>query len=663
MTRSIPGLLLALCLLVSAGSCGSSGDRVFILISMDTTRADRLGCYGYEAAETPNIDALAAEGVLFEQATTPLPTTLGSHSTMFTGNYPPVHGVRYNGMFTLADESVTLAELFSDAGYVTGGVPAAAPLHIATGAGQGFDEYLFPEDMDVLTGTEHGLGRRADETTRLALDFAQRHRGESFFLWVHYWDPHAPWSPPFPYSSKFSGRAYDGEIAYADANIGELIGGLKELGAWDDATVVLVGDHGEGLYEHGEKTHGYMAYQTTMHVPFIIKPSGGGSGRRVSDPVSLVDVAPTVLDYAGLELPEAVDGLSLRPAIRGGELPLRSVYFESLAGALLFGWSSLEGVRIGDWKLIDSLSPQLFNVAEDPGETVDLAAQEPQRIDELRAELAAMRNDWEELQQGRNSIGVPLSAEKAAQLDALGYLSGSGGSVENTLEGSPEPRDRLHLEPAIHAARELSINGHNEAALVSWQRILQEDPNNRFALYHSARAMRGVGRLDAAFERTKQVLALYADRSAVMLGGEILVQQGKPVESAKWYAEWIPQVLTPGARDHGMTYRWAATLFAAGDTDFAAELVDQAIDEGTQFPSFHVLQAACRARQGREAEALASLETAIAEGYADRGTLAGEVQLAELRAIEGFDALLATIPEPEEGAGDASGTPAPGAKS
>ncbi|ANM28912.1 hypothetical protein ABI59_03765 [Acidobacteria bacterium Mor1] len=651
-------LLLTCLLLLPFGGCHDPAPAgAVILITMDTTRADRLGCYGYDKAETPSIDALAAEGTLFEQAQSPISTTLASHSSMFTGNYPPVHGVRYNGMFTLGEDSVTVAEMLSEAGFRTGGFPAAPPLAPPTGVGQGFEEYELPpkpDDKEVRGGGQghqgdhdHGYARLAVDSTKTALDFVRRHKGEPFFLWIHYWDPHAPWEPPFPYSSRFAGRPYDGELAYADAELGKLFDQLKAEGAWDDTLIVLAGDHGEGLYEHGERWHAHLAYQTTLHVPLIVKAPGGvGAGRRVPEPVSLVDVGPTILDYAGMAMPGEIDGYSLRPVVEGADPVRRALYLEAISGALVFGWSPLEGLRLDNWKLIDSGQPELYDLATDPGELNNLYDQEIERAEELRAELTKMRADWDSSASAKASVDTPISQEQLDYLASLGYLGGATATTELDRENAPQPREMLHLEPGIFEGREQAEAGYHELAIATYERVLAVDPDNRLVLHMVAMSQSKLGRLDDTLRNTLKMVELYPDYTpSRVLAGQTLLRMERFDEAAELYRKGIEeQQKLLGVADEGLTYRLAAVLFGGGKTEEALAVAEQAVGHGTSDPGFLVLIAAAQARLGLEQEALQNLTGAIAQGYVSRQVLEQEESLAELRALPGFSEVIKDLP-------------------
>src|SRR5271165_6122954 len=289
-----------------------------VVITIDTLRADHLGCYGYSQIHTPNIDALAAEGTRFERAYTVVPVTLPSHTVIFTGTYPMLSGMHDFSANKLSPQQPTLASVLKQHGYATGAVIGAAVLDSRFGLNQGFDFYYDHFDFSRLEESNlDEMERPGNVVADLALDWLGKNSQKNFFLWVHLYDPHFPYNPPEPYKHEYAAQPYDGEIAFADEQVGRVVRYLKEKGIYQNTVIVLCGDHGESLGEHGEKTHGFFIYNATMHVPLIIRLPENAGARTVSDPVSLVDLMPTVLRAVGLETPPQVQGRSLLPELRG----------------------------------------------------------------------------------------------------------------------------------------------------------------------------------------------------------------------------------------------------------------------------------------------------------------------------------------------------------
>ncbi len=413
--------------LLSASACGGGQARPagILLITLDTTRADHLGCYGDASAVTPNLDALAQQSVRFDQAMAAVPVTLPSHATMFTGLYPPTHGVRYNGMFRLGETSVTLAERLREAGFATGAVPAAYPVNAKSGLVQGFEIY---KDLFSEPGAEKlsvDAMRSAADVVKVGLETIHAVASKPFFVWLHFFDAHHPYVPPFPYSAQFRDHPYDGEIAYVDEQLGELFAALKKDGLWDRIVVIVAGDHGEGLYQHGERLHSQLVYESTLRVPLLIKAPGASAGAVIREPVTLADLAPTILDLARLPVPSGLDGISLRESLNSGKAPLRPVYFESLAGSLAFGWSPIEGVRRGKWKVIRGKETELYDLDTDPQETNDLAGVDAPMASDLTALLDADLARWQASAAPATTTEAPVDAEALARLASLGYVGGT----------------------------------------------------------------------------------------------------------------------------------------------------------------------------------------------------------------------------------------------
>jgi hypothetical protein len=637
VSRHAPRIVTVILAMAVTLSCMPDA-RVVVLITLDTTRADRLGCYGYKDAETPHLDALAASGVRFAEAMATVPVTLPSHASMFTGNLPPVHGIRYNGMFKLSEASTTLAELLAQGGWVTVGVPAGFPLGSYTGISQGFTTYddvpaAGPESLDSPWRIE----RSAAVVTDVGIDFLRKVGERRTFLWLHYFDPHEPYTPPFPFSARYRARPYDGEIAYVDRELGRLFDAMRELGLWERSLVVVAGDHGEGLYQHNEKMHANLVYQSTLHVPLILKPPGWVKPRVVEQPVSLIDIAPTVLDFAGVAGP-SMEGMSLRPIVYGASAPSRSLYFESLAGALVHGWSPLEGIRRGRFKYTRSSEPELFDLAADPGETDNVVASQGAEAFEMNEVLEQLEASWREKGTEGELTSVPLDPDEAETLASLGYL---GGFVTQERRGGPHPKDRIHLEGDMFVARDQILAGDCEAGLKQLEQVLAEDPVDRYALQGAATAAARLARYDTALQYTARLLEIYPEFTpGRILQGEIHVSRGeleRAVEDFRTGLEHSPD-------DSGLSYRLGVALFAQGQYSEARDTAERMIAKGSEVPSFLVLKAACDAGLGDADGSMASLRDAIARGYRDREVLTKEPLLEPLRRVPGFDEAIAAIP-------------------
>jgi len=450
-----------------------------IIISIDTCRADHLGCYGRSPSPTPALDRLAAQAVLFEEVVSPVPLTLPAHCSMLTGVTPLVHGVHDNMTYRLSDEQITLAEILKDRGYATGAILGAFVLDGRFGLSQGFDVY---DDIIEATSNDSVVlenERRATEVTDRACAWVDAQAGRAFFLFAHYYDPHWPYAPPEPYAARFAGQPYAGELAYADAEIGRLLQHLRDRGLYDRALIAVTGDHGESLGEHGEMMHGYFIYQSTVRVPLIVKPPHGGSAaaqaERVAARAGLIDVVPTVLGYLGLPAAISVEGRDLsRPDADAEGIEPRDFYCESLTPTI-YGCSPLLGLVGGDWKLIDSSEPELYTLADDPHEQHDRAGELPARVAALRARLVGLVATHD--QDAATTERQTADEETRQRLQSLGYIAGR--AVEEDLHVDhtrPAPRDLIDYHEALQTVLDRVGRGDLSGARELGERMLRERP-------------------------------------------------------------------------------------------------------------------------------------------------------------------------------------------
>jgi arylsulfatase A-like enzyme/Flp pilus assembly protein TadD len=457
--------------------------RNVVLISIDTCRADHLNCYGFARRTTPNIDAITQQAVLFENAYTPIPLTLPSHSSMLTGTYPPYHKVHDNLSCRLDESNLTLSEILRERGYTTGAVISSSIISSQFGIGQGFE--TFDERFVEKVGLHNDVERRGGEASRVACSFLEQHKDKSFFLFLHYYDPHTDYAPPEPFATKYADDLYSGEIAYTDSCIGQVIEKLKGLGLYDSTLLIIVGDHGESLGEHGETEHGYYIYQSTMRVPFIIRPPGFRGAKRVKDVVSLVDITPTILGYLDIAIPVHVQGLDLSgySGSRSHSNTDRQVYLESMM-ATMYGCNPLLGLAGQQYKYIRTTNSELYNLPNDPAEKNNLIVEQAKRarlmqgqLEELVGKLSAGRQVGSEM---------TLDDETRRRLESLGYV-GTGG-VSETLEfdaGKADPKDYIEYFERSQKVRYLKFDEKfAEARSVCEDMLRQwpELPNTYFML-------------------------------------------------------------------------------------------------------------------------------------------------------------------------------------
>jgi len=613
---------------------GCRGERLptrVVIVTLDTTRADRLGCYGYTDAATPNLDRLAEEAVLFENAVSPAPTTLPSHSTMFTGLYPQDHGVRYNLVFRLASDAVTLAELLRDAGFATAGFPAAFIVGRQFGIEQGFDTFREPPNglgpkkdplanagLPAATGVDHALAW---------LDTQPAHGKQ--FVWLHLYDPHVPYTPPFPYASQYRDRPYDGEIAYMDAQLGRLLDALRRSPRWPETLLVVAGDHGEGLYDHRERHHGNLIYESTQHVPLIVRAPSARSA-RVAEPVGLADLFATVLDYAGLP-PRDVRGASLRAAIEGrSKLALGDVYFESLAGSLNYGWAELRGLRHGTWKLIDSPEPELYRLDRDPQELENLADREPERLAELRAALAALAAPRSDLRASEPAHDAVLDPATERLLASLGYVSGGAGG---SAAGAPSPSAVIDVEAELLAAQAALAGGAWTQVEDVCRYVLKRDPTNKWSLVSLAATLVHTGRAREAQDWAAELVRLYPDSDqAYFQLGQALKVQGLERQAQ----QALDSGLAALPDSELLTYYRLVNAFDLGQEGLCEDAVPAATAKFARSGTLRVLLARCQARAGRTDAALVTLGEAVDRGFVQVDRLADAEEFRDVASRPAF---------------------------
>ena len=413
-----------------------------LFITIDTLRADHVGAYGARNVATPNIDAIAREGALARRATVQVPLTRPSHVSIFTGRYPAEHGIRDNVAPALGTNVPLMAETLKSAGFVTAGFVSSVVLARSSGLERGFD--LFSDKFEVGEDDARFLNtiqRRGDVPTREAIDWIRAHARDRFFAWVHLYDPHDPYEPPERYAVEYAEHPYDGEVAWSDELVGRLLGALQEAAVSDRTLVVVTSDHGEGLGDHGEAVHGYFIYETTLHVPLVVRGPGIKSGVVVDGVTRSVDLFPTVMDLLGLasRVP-VVSGRSVAPALRGTALADEPAFAESLVPLIHYGWSDLRSVRDGRWKYILAPRPELYDLDRDPGELANLVDREPARARAMRAGLEQRLRAEQSAARSAPSSAV-VTPDLLEKLGALGYVS-PGASAESSARGA-DPKDKL----------------------------------------------------------------------------------------------------------------------------------------------------------------------------------------------------------------------------
>jgi len=597
-----------------------------LLITMDTTRADYLGCYGWPGAATPNIDQFAVEGARFARCAACTPQTLPSHCTIMTGTYPYVHGIRRNGVARLADANVTLAETLREAGFATEAIVASVVLHGRHGLTQGFDEYV--DVRPGPTSNPAAAERKAGEVGDLATSALQKLAGgdpgaaaqprKPFFLWVHFYDPHYPYESS-RHADENSPAAYADEIAAMDVQIGRLMTALRDLGRARDTLVVLVGDHGEGLGQHGESQHGYLLYETTQHVPLIVWGPGVVPRREpVASQVRTLDVMPTILDYLGLPEAPPAQGISLRPMIEApkacADLP---AYSETMLPAEELGLSRLRAISHGGWKYIHATRPELYDLTTDREERHNLADQRAEVAARLKEELRSILAEAPPPPDAR-AAPVRLSAAEAQKLASLGYLGAQGDEADE----EPVSNELLTFEPegdnpADHIqAIETLVEGHRRSA---WGDDARAEPLLRSAVESFpesatlwaewARVITRLGREGEIIEVCNQVLAKHpASKQTRFSCARRLARIGRQdlaIETLRAGTELLPN-------DGEMHRELADALMAMQRFGEAQSSYEQAIGLDPRDAKALLGMGRLCARTGRYAEAEKYLRDAIA---------------------------------------------------
>jgi len=456
-------LILLLCLGARTLAAAPPAKPNILLITVDTLRADRLGCYGSKTVPTPAVDALAGRGVLFSRAFAHTPSTLPSHANILLGLTPNAHGVHDNSGFIVRQDFLTLAEWLKAQGYATAAFVGAFPLDSRFGLVQGFDVYddnygsQGPTDMVFVE-------RKADVVVGAAREWLEG-RTSPWFLWVHLFDPHQPYDPPEPFKSRFRERPYDGEVAYTDSALGKLLGLLEETRVRDRTAVIFTADHGESLGEHGESTHGYFAYNATLHVPLILALPGAKAA-RIDANVGHVDIYPTVCEIVGGKKPAGLQGRSILPFVRGQDLPEQAVYFESLTAYYNRGWAPLRGYIRGQEKYMDSPIPEVYDLGKDFAEIDNLAP---------RTDLARARKAFADLVRSQSSpladeAGQAMDRATAEKLRSLGYAA----SPQKPAAREYTAKDDLKTLLPFHAKWMKATNAYHAGRSAEGIDILKE---------------------------------------------------------------------------------------------------------------------------------------------------------------------------------------------
>jgi len=578
-----------------------------IVISIDTLRADHLPAYGYRKVKTPTIDALAADGVVFERAYSHAPQTLPAHVALLSGELPFETGVRDNVGFTVKPGARMLPQMLRDRGFTTGGVVSAYVLRKETGIAQGFDFFdgdMPPASPELSIGQVQRDGGASEKIAERWLDAIATSRA---FLFLHLYEPHKPYAPP----SRFSEYApYDGEIAYADEIVGRLIRYLKSHQLYDRSTVILLSDHGEGLGDHGEQEHGLFVYDEAVHVPLIVKSEQNvGAGRRVADLVQHIDIVPTVLDLIKAPGIGGLRGRSLRPLIEGtGQLPERSVYSEALYARYHFGWSELTALTDGRYRYVRAPREELYDLERDPREQVNIAGDRAQARDALRGALDRLA--------AKAPLQAPSPIDESARerLQALGYV-GTQTDIAAAPAGDmlPDPKDKRDVLERYRAAVDFAGDRKWPQAIALLQQILRDEPEMADVWSQLAIFATRCDRFDQALDAYKHYIALKPQEPLPYLGAASALLKLRRLDEAREHAQLAADV-APAAdrRMRASAHEMLAKIaLARHDTDAAREEAGRAREADPTLPLPLYIDARLLYDQGRYDDALPLFEQAI----------------------------------------------------
>jgi arylsulfatase A-like enzyme/Tfp pilus assembly protein PilF len=597
-------------------SPGQFKDYNVLLVTIDTLRADRLPAYGYQKVKTPNLDHLADHSLVFLDTISHAPLTLPSHASILTGRLPRSLGILDNGGFYLKPEEITLAEVLKSNGYATAAFVSSVVLDSRWGLDQGFDEYYDDFSLAEFKALNpHEAQRPAAETETEAERWISDHH-EKFFCWVHFYDPHEPYAPPEPYKTEYSDHPYDGEVAYVDANLGKLFKKLEATGADRHTIIVVTSDHGEGLGDHQELTHGTFLYNSTLHVPLLIRIPGG-SKMKVPGVVRLSDIAPTILDLLSIHLPSGMQGASLIAKINGKEKTKREALSETASANLHYGWAPLESITTDDYKFIQAPKPELYDRFTDRSEQHNLITEKSQVASRMKAELTGILSSIQSPGVQREEID-PAAAEN---LRSLGYLSGITKTTEAGLQ--TDPKDKIHVINGMQQALSATQRNQDQEAIDILKPILKECPELVDGHFTAAAAYAHLQMYDDAIREYRTAIALRPDYTEALTSlAETYMLQNKPDDAEATYL----QVLKYSPEDLYTNLRLARLYVRNNEPEKAKIYFSHTVDGFQQL-----------LHQARKDDVKATLHSTLGDIY--RGT--GNMELAQ----QNYEAALELNPQ------------------
>ena len=504
-----------------------------VVVTIDTLRPDHIHCYGYPKIETPTLDAVAQAGVLFENAVTPTPLTPPSHASIFTGLYPTKHHVRNTGGFILQTSSTTLATILEQQGWDTAAFVSSAVLKKLFGFNRGFAVY---DDQMPNPGNKQEFledpERNATATVDRALHWLEAQNGKPYFLWVHVYDPHLPYRPPAPFREKYKDRLYDGEIAYADHELGRLFDAVHKKSAADKTVIAVLSDHGESLGEHGEYTHGIFLYDATLRVAFLMSGPGIPAGLRVKQQARTIDFLPTILELMGGKPPTPVEGASLVPAFSGSDANTAVSYAETLYPKINMGWAELRAIRTNRWKYIRAPKPELYDLSQDPTEHANVIQSHTPEVQKFEAQLKAVIGA-----DGTEKVQTELVDQRTMdQLKSLGYLSGQAARAYDLTGQGIDPKDRAGILKLLAVAEDPDSHTPEPRRIGLLEQALKQDPTNPDLYYQLGGKYEKNGRHADAMKLYYSAIQKGMDSGRLHSRiGDLLVRSGRKDEAIVEY--------------------------------------------------------------------------------------------------------------------------------
>jgi arylsulfatase A-like enzyme/Flp pilus assembly protein TadD len=504
-----------------------------VVVTIDTLRPDHLGCYGYSKIETPAVDGIARAGVLFENAVTQTPLTPPSHASIFTGLYPTAHHVRDTGGFILSPSTTTLATILHGQGWDTAAFISSAVLKKLFGLNQGFAVY---DDQMPRPGKGHEFTedaeRRAGDTVDRAIRWLEGQAGKPYFLWVHVYDPHAPYNPPAPFSQKYKDNLYDGEIAYTDHELGRLFDAVRQKAPAGQTLIAVLSDHGESLGEHGEYSHGVFLYDSTLRIAFVLSGPGIPAGLRVKQQARTIDFLPTILELMGGQAPATVQGASLMPFLAGKDAPTAVSYAETLYPKINMGWAELRAIRTNRWKYIRAPKPELYDLSQDAGEHDNVIGSHAAEVQKFEAQLKAVIGT-----DGTETIATAAMDERTLnQLKSLGYTSGFSSRSYNLTGQGADAKDRVGILKLMEAAERPRVDIPPSRRIELLRQAVDQDPANPLLYYSLGTNYEKAGRHADAMKLYQTALQNGIESARLRSRiADLLVRAGKKTEAIAEY--------------------------------------------------------------------------------------------------------------------------------